>query len=52
MKMYDSGMLKYLNGKHCVICKKLYHEFEDEGHPWCEDNLQYLEWENERRHNK
>jgi len=33
----------------CVICKQPFHYTAD--HPFCKNNLEYLEWENERRTN-
>lgn len=40
------------NPKYCVVCNKATHMIENNmipDHPFCEDNLQYLEWQVEKR---
>ena len=65
MTIYDPGtnMMQIYNGAtwvdvhasnpvYCVVCKKLTHMIENNmipDHPFCGDNLEYLEWKNEQR---
>ena len=46
-RYYDKYILKRMNLPllHCIICKKgFFEEHASENHPFCTDNLQYLEW--------